>query len=203
MKKLTIILSSVLFVSKLFSQSDKPYNPFKVDLSIGYALPSGNGAKGGGLIVVEPKYSFRDNLSVGLRIETALMVRGLESSNMTGSFNTEVKAAGSYVATVDYYVTSNRSFRPFIGTGFGLYRLASATVGTSSLDVSTQRFNLGAMFRTGFEANWFRLGLEYNLLPNSTSTYQTGTTTVLTYKNSYIGIKLGVCFGEKKMKPKK
>ncbi|MCU0320760.1 MAG: hypothetical protein MUE72_00005, partial [Chitinophagaceae bacterium] len=168
--------------------------------SLGYALPSGSGAKGGVLIAFEPKYTFLNNLCVGLRIETALMVRGIESSNNSANSNAEVKASGSYLATGDYYFTSNRSFRPFVGTGLGMFRLAAATVANTSADVTGLKVKFGGMLRTGFEAKWLRVGLEYNLIPDTKLTTQTSMPTEITFKNSYVGIKLGVCFGGKKKK---
>lgn len=200
MKRLIILFSSFLMINQIYSQNESEYNPIKVDLSLGYALPSGNGAKGGVLFVFEPKYSFLNNVSVGLRVETAVMARGVESSNAFSSSNTEIKASGSYILTGDYYLTSNRSFRPFVGTGVGMFRLAAATVATAGADVSELKVKFGAMFRIGFEANWLRVGFEYNLIPDSKFTSQNGTPTEFTYKNSYIGLKLGVCLGGKKKK---
>jgi outer membrane protein W len=200
MPRLVILLLSLISTTSVFSQSKDSYNPIKVDLSLGYALPSGNGSKGGALFAFEPKYSFLDNLSVGLRFETALMARGVESSNGSTSTNIEIKASGSYIATGDYYFTGNRSFRPFVGTGMGIFRLAAATVATAGADVSDLKVKFGAMFRTGFEASWLRVGFEYNIIPDTKFISQIGIPTEFTYKNSYIGIKLGVCFGGKKKK---
>ncbi len=200
MKGLIVLFFSFLIHTQTYSQSESEYNPIKVDLSLGYALPSGSGAKGGALFVFEPKYSFLDNVSVGIRVETAVMARGIESSNGSNSSNTEIKASGSYIVTGDYYFTSNRSFRPFVGTGLGMFRLAAATVATAGADVSELKVKFGAMFRTGFEVSWLRVGLEYNMIPDSKFTSQTGTPTEFAYKNSYIGMKLGVCLGGKKKK---
>src|SRR6187551_1229759 len=122
MKKITF---SILCIGLVLVSSAQSFKPFKVDVSTGYAIPGGQGAKGGILFALEPKYAVIPNLSVGLRFEAAIMARGY--SDQAGS-NTEVdvKAAGSYLATADYYLTEN-TVRPFAGAGVGLFSLASAS----------------------------------------------------------------------------
>jgi len=54
------------------------------------------------------------------------------------------------------------------------------------------------MVRAGFEISHFRVGFEYNLIPKSTFRgYDMDGNLVdgLVSKNSYIGIKIGACFG--------
>jgi hypothetical protein len=54
------------------------------------------------------------------------------------------------------------------------------------------------MIRAGVEISHFRAGIEYNLIPKTTYTgfdSNGNLTEGLTSKNSYIGIKVGVCFG--------
>ncbi|HKZ67528.1 MAG TPA: hypothetical protein VJ111_14275, partial [Chitinophagaceae bacterium] len=55
----------------------------------------------------------------------------------------------------------------------------------------------GGMIRGGIEVSHFRFGLEYNIVPKTTFTgyNNSGDEAELTSKNSYIGIKLGVCIG--------
>ncbi len=200
MRKL-FFLFLITFVSLIAAaQSKENYDLFKVEISLGYAMPSGSGAKGGALFVVEPKYAITSNLLLGLRLETAIMARGVESSNGFNNNNLEIKGSGSYLVTGDYFLSDNRSFKPFVGTGFGIYRLAAATTATAGADVSDASTKLGSMFRTGFETGLFRLGIEYNWIPDTEFTSTNGASTKFTYKNSYIGIKLGVCFGGKKKK---
>ena len=73
MKKILIVGISLLSISMVNAQS-----PFKVDVAIGGAIPSGTGSKGGFLFAVEPKYAVMDKLDVGLRIEAALTARGFQ-----------------------------------------------------------------------------------------------------------------------------
>ena len=198
MKKTLITAGLLLGVHFLHAQnnSDRVFKPLKVDVSIGAAIPQGSGSKSGGIFVLEPKYAIQDQFWVGLRIETAIMAR--EYSNSDGSYSsTNVSGSGSYILTGDYYFNTN-SFRPFIGAGGGVYRLASATVDNNgySSDIASST-KVGGMVRAGFEAGHFRLGIEYNFIGNSSvqAIDASGNPYAATARNSYLGIKLGVCFG--------
>lgn len=173
------------------------FKPFKVDVSVGYAIPGGEGAKGGVLFALEPKYAVIPSLSVGIRAEAAVVARFSGYDETGAPLDVSVKAAGSYLATGDYYLMSSYSFRPFVGAGVGIFSLAGADVNSTSSNVSGGS-KFGGMTRIGFEASHFRFGFEYNIVPKTTfegydenGDYQTG----LTSNNNYIGIKLGVCFG--------
>jgi hypothetical protein len=189
------ILSSILSLSAKSQESD--LKPFKVDISLGYAIPGGTGAKGGVLFAVEPKYAIMSSLSLGLRMEGAVVARFSGYDQNGDAMDASVKASGSYLVTGDYYFTDNYSFRPFAGGGAGIFSLASAEVNSNSGEVSGGT-KFGGMIRGGFELSHFRLGLEYNIIPKTTFTGydQNGEiTSGLTSKNGYIGIKVGVCIG--------
>jgi outer membrane protein W len=199
MKKISIL--SLFFVSafsvKSFAQ-DSDLKPFKVDVSLGYAIPGGTGSKGGVLFAVEPKYAVASNIAVGLRLETAVVARFSGYDSNGDVMDASVKASGSYLVTGDYYLSENYSFRPFVGTGAGIFTIASAEVngGNSSGISSGSKF--GGLLRAGFEASHFRLGVEYNLVPKTTfNGFDENGNSVsgLTSKNSYIGLKLGICIG--------
>ncbi len=117
MKKSVLMLGLVSFLA--ISSKAQDLKAFKVDVSLGYAMPSGKGSKAGVLFAVEPKYAVAKNIAVGLRMEAAVVARGL-SSNDNSFSEAEVKAAASYVATGDYYFSNNYNFRPFAGVGGGL-----------------------------------------------------------------------------------
>jgi outer membrane protein W len=194
MKKITF---SILFLFAIAVANAQTFKPFKVDLSTGYAIPSGKGAKGGILFALEPKYAVMDNLSVGLRIEAAVMARG--SSDADGNLaEVDVKASASYVATADYYFTEN-TVRPFAGAGVGIFALASASGDDTNAGVSTAKSKFGGLLRAGAEFGHFRIGLEYNLVGN-TDLKDVNNATMGTSKNSYIGIKLGAVIGGGRIK---
>ncbi len=189
------ILSSILSLSAKSQESD--LKPFKVDISLGYAIPGGTGAKGGVLFAVEPKYAILSSLSLGLRMEGAVVARFSGYDQNGDAMDASVKASGSYLVTGDYYFTDNYSFRPFAGAGAGIFSLATAEVNSNSGEVSGGT-KFGGMIRGGFELSHFRLGLEYNIIPKTTFTgYDENgeITSGLTSKNGYIGIKVGVCIG--------
>src|SRR4051812_29960872 len=71
------------------------FKPFKIDLSVGGAIPEGGGeddTKLGVLFSVEPKYAVRRNIYVGVRIEQNWLV--LETNYSTGV--EEARWAASY-----------------------------------------------------------------------------------------------------------
>ena len=190
------ILSSTISLSS--KGQDAVYlKPFKVDLSIGYAIPGGEGTKGGIIFAFEPKYAVIPNLAVGLRMEGAIIAKFSGYDEDGNAMNTKVKAAGSYLATGDYYFTGNFALRPFAGVGAGIFSLAGIEMNSSSENISGGS-KFGGMVRGGIEAGHFRLGLEYNIVPKTTfegydsdGNYVTG----LTSSNNYIGIKLGAFIG--------
>lgn len=186
------IMFSFLMLSGVIIANAQEYKPFKVDVSLGYAMPSGDGAKGGALFAVEPKYAVIPNLSLGFRMEIAIMARGI--ANNQGNFEGDIKGAGSYLATGDYYFSSN-TVRPFAGAGAGLFSLASANLDDNSTGaVSAVKSKFGGMLRAGAEIGHFRVGVEYNLVGN-TAIKDVNNVTTGTSKNSYIGIKIGAVIG--------
>jgi outer membrane protein W len=182
MKK--IMLCALILVSAVISNAQSTvFKPFKVDLALGYAVPAGSGSKAGFLFAVEPRYAVNDNITLGLRMEAAVMARA--NVNAAGDrFDADVKASGSYVLTGDYYFNTN-SFRPFAGLGAGVYTIAAA-YGDSNGEVVevAASSKLGAMPRIGFEAGHFRMAVEYNMVAKSGSV-----------NNNYLGIKIGAFIG--------
>ena len=198
MKKIlltTVVLFTALLLHAQYG-SDREFRPFKVDVSAGPAIPQGSGSKFGLVIVVEPKYAIVDQFAVGLRIEEAVMARAVPNGDGTYS-SANVSGAASYLATGDYYF-SNQTFRPFIGAGAGIFGVASESVDNNGYETAIASGSMfGAMIRAGFEAAHFRLGIEYNIIGNSTAQTFDGSGNVVTSvaKNSYLGIKFGVCIG--------
>lgn len=194
--KFLILALGAMTSFSVMAQSKTDLKPFKVDVSLGYAMPGGTGAKSGVLFAIEPKYAVINNLSLGLRMEAAVIAR-FSGYNDEGTVNSaSVKAAGSYLATGDYYFSDNYSLRPFAGAGAGIFSLASAEFDSNQGAISGGS-KFGGMVRTGIEMKHFRLGVEYNIVPKTTFTGfdNNGDEAKLTSKNSYLGIKLGVCIG--------
>lgn len=191
MKKLLLFTVIVLSINFVKAQS---FNPFKVDLAVGAAIPQGSGAKGGVLFSLEPKYAVMSRLSVGLRLEAAIMARGYVASD--GSYaSADVSASASYLLTGDYYYT-NRIFRPFTGIGIGSYSFANASFNSQTVAGSSGA-KFGTMVRSGFELGHFRLAFEYNIVGKNTQSVDDGSggKTTITSKNNYMGFKMGFFFG--------
>lgn len=174
-----LAIGAVIFTN---AQTEQTFKPFKVDIALGYAIPSGSGSKAGGLLAIEPKYALNDNLTLGLRMEMAATAQGTTVNNEFKEGN--VKASGSYLATADYYFNTNR-FRPFVGAGAGIYTNASADLGEATTSADVQKANkFGFAPRAGFEFGHFRTAVEYNVAGKSGS-----------LNHNYLGIKLGFFIG--------
>ncbi len=189
MKKIILVVA-IFFVAiavNAQTENERIFKPFKVDVSVGYALPLGGSAstKAGVLFVVEPKYAVAEQFAVGLRLEVAAMARGTVIGGT--EFEGQVQGNASYLATGDYYFSNNK-FRPFVGAGAGLYKIGSAGFNSADSIIQTEvptANKFGFMFRGGFEVGHLRLGIEYNAIGKSK----------FSENNSYIGFKLGICIG--------
>jgi hypothetical protein len=173
------------------------FKPFKVNLSTGYALPTGPGASGGLLLSVEPKYGLSDRIDLGLRYELGLIVKTYTLDNQQGE--TTLKGASSYLITGNYLL-SDADFRPFVGAGVGLFSILSVNLSDNGGAVNggvSGGTKLGAMVRTGFKARHFVLGAEYNLVPKTRGIVVGSSGANLNYEspNAYFTLKLGLDIG--------
>lgn len=186
MKKTTLF--TLLILSLAFVANAQDYKKFKVGLGAGYAIPGGEGAKGGLLFTIEPAYRVSDELAIGLRMEWAVMVRGSADAISGGNF--DAAAVGSYTLNGQYYL-SNATFRPFVGAGFGLYNLAAVKFdnGDAPDGLTQAETKFGFYPRLGFDVGHFTVAMEYNIVP------ATETAAGAEFKNSYFGIRIGGFFG--------
>lgn len=193
MKK-NIILLLLLCATATISFGQE-FKPFRVSIGGGYAVPAatGSGAGGGALFFVEPSYRAADNFSVGLRLESAIIARGISgvgNDDVTGdaSSNLSYTLNGQYYFN-DYYV------RPFVGAGLGLFSLAAVKFNTASSNNSVNANEVAASTQFGFyprigvDAGHFTLSIDYNIIPKTT--LPNGGEV----KNNYLGIRLGVAIG--------
>lgn len=209
MKKLFLLSMVMLASAAAFAQSSE-FKPFRVGLGLGYASPQGDGAKGGVLLYLEPSYRISDAIALGLRLETAIMLRGTTfvTAGNTSSASGSVSASGSYTVNGQYYF-SNKGFRPFVGAGLGLYSLASAsfsstTSGNNTSSSSSDAVSGGTKFgfypRIGFDASHFTMNIEYNVIGKSTNSFTYDSNGVVSTgksetKNNYLGVKVGFFIG--------
>ncbi|MEO8719529.1 MAG: hypothetical protein ABI297_01335 [Ginsengibacter sp.] len=175
-----LILFAFQFVNaQSLETNDRIFKKFKVDISLGYAIPQesgGAGSQAGALFALEPKYAVADAFSVGLRLEGAAMAH-LNSDGTDGN----VKVNYSYLATGDYYFT-NKRFRPFGGIGAGIFTHSNLDLieYNSSTNQIPSNSHFGFMARTGFEYGHLRIGVEYNFVTDN---------------NGYLGLKIGGVIG--------
>lgn len=188
MKK--VLFSAVFFALAAGTVLAQEYKNVKVGFGLGYAMPSGQGAKAGILLYLEPAYRVSDPLLVGLRLESAIIARGFSQS--TTSAELEVAGIGSYSGFAQYYF-SNGTFRPFVGGGLGIFTLAAVSASTTQ-GTPTAAVEAGSKFgffpRVGFDLGHFNVSLDYNLIPASASSGAGGD-----IKNSYVGFRAGFSIG--------
>src|SRR5579872_208965 len=123
MKKLLLLsafISAAFLANAQSTTSTSTYKAFKVDLGVGYAIPSvstGSGTKAGATFTIEPHYWLSDALAIGFRFEGAAL--GYEQNNGTTN-KVKVSLLTSYCPSLEYYL-SNGGFRPFVGAGAGIF----------------------------------------------------------------------------------
>lgn len=190
MKKIILFAFVALTFANGYSQEK---GKFRVGLDIGF-VPTGGG--GGVLFSVEPKYNLTDNMNVGLRIGLAGIAKDIEENNQSST--AKVSASTSFVGTYDYYFhKQGSSFAPYIGAGIGYYSLANVELEDSA---TSDEINpsvtdvFGGLVRAGFEWGKFRMGVEYNILPESDLENINGVK-IGTASNKYVGIHLGFYLG--------
>ena len=176
MKKLFLLVVCCLFFAAMNVNAQVEYKPFRVDVGIGYAIANG----GGGLLFnVEPKYAVIPQLSVGLKLEADLIIRDIKIDDKGKETIAEATAQGiaSYLATADFHLTQ-KSFRPFVGAGLGIYSIAAAKASGSSSESELlgegASNNFGAMIRAGFDVGHFRLAMAYNFAGKDAINSNTG-----------------------------
>jgi outer membrane protein W len=191
MKK-NVMIACLVLVAASASYAQE-FKKFRVGLGLGYAMASGEGSSGGVLFALEPAYRIKDNLSVGLRIESALVTRGASAALLPGS-SIDVAAISSYTLNGQYYLGEGSSFRPFVGAGLGIYSLGQVnTTFTNSGSTFKQSFGAESQFgfypRVGFDYGHFNVALDYNFIPS------TKINSSAEFKNSYFGFRLGFFLG--------
>jgi outer membrane protein X len=193
MKKIISLVLITLAVANGYSQEK---GKFRVGLDLGF-VPTGGG--GGGMFSIEPKFNITDNMNVGLRLGGAGIARDIQS-NSGQSTTAKISANGSIIGTYDYYFhKSGSAFAPYIGAGFGYYEIANVEFDDSNVNQSTtlnpdSSGEIGGLVRAGFEWGKFRMGVEYNFIPDSTLQDINGVDRG-EVANSYVGIHLGFYLG--------
>ncbi len=168
MKK--ILLFSAFIGAAFFANAQSTtYKAFKVDLDVGYAIPSnGTGTKAGATFTIEPHYRLSDGVALGFRFEGAAL--GYDAKvNETNKI--KISLLTSFCPTAEYYFKKG-GFRPFAGAGAGVFTQRAVvdnteTATTSDISASATRF--GFFPRAGFEAGHFRFSAAYDVVGSNAS----------------------------------
>lgn len=191
-----LALFSVAAVSDAAAQYDRDlsriFKPFRVGLGIGYAVPAaGEGAGGGFLMYAEPGYRPTDQVLVGLRLEGAFIVRGIEGVS-NKDISGDASSIASYSLNAQYYF-NNEQVRPFVGAGFGLFSLTAVKFNTAGNTPGADEVGAETRFgfypRLGVDVGHFTLTLDYNIVP-PTDVPDGGEV-----KNNFLGIRVGAAIG--------
>jgi len=181
MKKTLLLFTIVLGFAVTAKAQSANYHNFKVDVMLGYAIPSESsgtdGTKAGVTFTIEPHYRLSDDLALGLRFEGA----ALGDKNVTdGDTKVHVSVLTSYCATGEYYLTE-KGVRPFVGAGLGIFA-QSVSLNSNSGDnlASASASKFGVFPEAGIEAGHFRLSADYDIIGSNLS---------------YFSIKIGAFFG--------
>ena len=194
MKTFLIIFSSCLLIT-ISNAVAQDLKPFKVGIGLGYAVPgnTGAGVGGGALFFIEPAYRPSDNVLVGLRLESAIIARGIKGvgdDDVSGDASSNV----SYTLNTQYYFNDNY-VRPFVGAGLGLFSLAAVKFNTVGSNNSVEANEVKAETRFGFyprigiDAGHFNFTIDYNFIP------KTDVPGIGEVRNNYLGIRAGFSIG--------
>lgn len=195
MKKLFGIALLVVLMQTAYAQRA---GGFRFQMDLGTAIPKNGGI--GGLLNLEPQILVRDNLAVGLRFGFAGLAKNVTYYNLSNDFDGEISANASVAGTVNYYLNNGNSrVAPYIGAGFGYFALSNLNIESTSIDPDNvgnleADFAWAPMIRAGFELGKFRLGAEYNFIPNSSLQNLNGAV-IGEAINEYFGFTLGFFVG--------
>lgn len=186
----------LLFWLVAFAATAQDYKPVKVNLSLGIAKSATPGISLGLVLAAEPRYGLSDHVDLGLRLEWALIARGVVNNGATVTGN--VGTFGSYLAT-GTYLFGTSGVRPFVGIGAGAYTITSTGTlvvldGQSPRDVTVLgETRFGGLIRAGIKAGHFVASIDYNAVPATTNMLPNNSS--IDTKNAYFGFKLGVDIG--------
>ncbi len=161
---ITVII--LLFPFFLFAQEKSEIHPYRLNIEFGLSYPTNvipNGFGLGVLAAIEPKYDI-NKFSLGMRVGVNILRASPDAEFLAE--NQIDKFDANFLLTGDYHIL-NGKFKPFIGTGIGLYLLSA----TSGYDITSEKgewksygAKFGGLIRSGIEISHFRMFLQYNLI---------------------------------------
>lgn len=200
MKKITAILL-LLVVAQLSYGQQK--GRFRFSTDIGIAIPKDGGI--GALVNLEPQFLISDNLAFGMRLGVAGLAKDVTYFNLQKQYRGEVAGNVSVAGTLTHFFNSGKSHvAPYIGAGLGYYALSAIEIDqsyTAPAEIGNLEANFAwaPMARAGVELRKFRMGIEYNFVPNRNLQNLTGDF-IGEAVNHYAGFTFGFTVGGGKWK---
>ena len=198
MKKIVLLLLSAAMFAGVSAQEK---GKIRVGFDGGIDIPNAGVGLGGGIDV---RYNIKDNINVGLKFAGDAMAKNIYVDESTLTASVTAGAVSSTLVTGDYYFSKGESiFAPFVGGGFGFYKIANvkATVTGDQVPEPPTDFTnytpdtkFGALIRGGFELGHVRLGVEYNIIPKS-NVYEVLDGSVGITSNNFVKFSLGFYLG--------
>lgn len=195
MKKLITILLLLQVMNHAYSQEE---GRFRFQMDLGVAAPKDGGI--GALVNFEPQVLVTRNLALGLRMGVAGLAKDVTYYEIPNDYDGELSANTSVSGTANYYFNYGKGkVAPYIGAGFGYYALSNIDVDGTDFDEEEVRglkanFDWAPMIRAGVELGKFRIGAEYNFVPNSDLQNVSGEV-IGQAINEYFGFTLGYFVG--------
>ncbi len=167
-KKIIVICIVSLIVLTTFSQKQ---NYIRGGGNIDLSFPNAGFGIGGN---IDLRYNIFDNLNAGIKIGSMYSASNVSYNDTEYTGGLTASMINYYLLHSDYYFNYGRSiFAPFVGAGLGLYKISNLKLQVDETPQFSELLNLsrnnkfGALIRTGIEISWFRIALEYNLIPRS------------------------------------
>lgn len=172
---------------------------FRMGMDLGAAIPKDGGI--GALLNLEPKINLNNHMNVGIRFGFAGLAKDVTYYDLTEDYEGEISGNVSVTGTFDYYFNNGGSnVAPYIGAGFGYFALSSIDIENGDFNNPDNFGDLEAdfkwapMVRAGVELGKFRMGAEYNFVPNS-NLQNTAGEVIGEAINQYFGFTLGFYVG--------
>lgn len=194
--KIVLIL---LFISALssFSFAQK----LSLGIGTGFAQPLGEDAESGWLVSVEPGITLAKKIRLGLRYQFSHVARGLElPSNMNGP-QYDRRSTNAFGVFAQYYFL-DKNVRPFLGGGFGYYRIGGVygvTTNGNKWEFIKAKSCYGGFINAGINYKKIFVTADYHIIPSTKENIDLtlqGPLTKVEVINEYISVGVGYIIGK-------
>ncbi len=188
--------ATLAVVLSLAAHTDAIADPaIRIDAGLTTARVGASGRNGAGM-VAEIKAYANDRISIGGRLEIAMMFGGVFGAD---ELPLDLAMAACGLLKAEYYLLPG-TYRPFIALGAGVYTLGSQRVdaGPNTAGINTQTGNyLGVAPQVGVDLWRVRLAVTYNRIVGSSLEYvETGPTNETNrLSRDYFSFELSFRFG--------